>query len=83
MVAIQLGRQVIERDHRPFAALFGIVLGLRQQAGEGGQLGLATRKGVAAGDGGKPDAPVRPMRPHRGIAGQPIAVPRQQQRIGQ
>ncbi|KAG1081896.1 hypothetical protein G6F40_015328 [Rhizopus arrhizus] len=40
--AVQLRGQVVECDHRPLAALFRIVLGLRQQARQRRQLGLTT-----------------------------------------
>ncbi len=40
--AIQLGGQIVERDHRPLATLFRVFLGLRQRAGQCGQLGLTT-----------------------------------------
>jgi hypothetical protein len=40
VLAIKLGGQVIQSDHRPFATLFCEVLCLGQQAGKRSQLGL-------------------------------------------
>ncbi|MNN83787.1 hypothetical protein D3C81_2008740 [compost metagenome] len=39
--SIQLRGQIVERDDGPLATLLGVILRLRQQTGEGGELGLA------------------------------------------
>ena len=62
MAAIQLRGQVVEGDDRPFPAQTRVQLGLGQQDGQGGQLGLPARQRLAPGKGGIPDAPVGPMR---------------------
>ena len=83
MGAIQLRGQIIQGDHGPFAALFRIVLGLGQQAGQCRQLGLAAGQRITTRDAVEIHTPVRPVGADRGIPGLPVTFPREKQGIRQ
>ncbi len=83
MVAIELGGQVVQCEHRLLASRFGVKVGLRQQGRERGELGLAARQGVAARDCGEGGAPVGPVRTDTRVAGLKVPVAGEQQGIGQ
>jgi hypothetical protein len=59
------------------------VLGLGQQRGQRGELGLAARQGFLRRPVRVSDPPVRPVWADRGEAGRQVALPRQEQRIGE
>src|SRR3546814_8870267 len=71
------------QHHRPLAAALDVVLGLGQHAGQGGELGLAARQGLAVGQRAVAHVPVGPVRADRGKAGLQVAVAGQEQGGGE
>src|SRR5690606_9753930 len=81
--AIQLRGQVIQGHYRPLPKNGSMVSCLREQRGQGHQLGLPARKRIPPGQRAVADPPICPVRADGSKARLQVAVACQQQRVRQ